>query len=319
MSNQSFRDQFDPPLDPGIAHAVKVLTDAGVETYESCEGGEGHSYPEPAVRFHGDSAEGFRALALALQHALPVKALNRRWSIEDGEPVGPTWELVFWEQLASDDNHTTTTTPHDTPERTRYRLNYRLQTLGEIVEWVQLSEPGTVGDFTIDPGGEISGYQVIVLDAQTVSYRQTGHLVEEVGWKLGQPVEFAEALTNLREEKIRALGEAVKPEPAADEGRVAMLVSILNERQLWVVMRVMQAYEIWEGAGLNLEHDIIAELANQLGVTSQIARQAAELKVSGDPERGGAVFQAVDDQLLQEGDVLIAVIEAERHGESADH
>lgn len=37
-------------LDPGIAHAVKVLRDSGVETYESCEGGEGHAYPYPCVR-----------------------------------------------------------------------------------------------------------------------------------------------------------------------------------------------------------------------------------------------------------------------------
>lgn len=82
-------------LDPGIMGAVKLLRDAGIETFESCQGGAGHSYPEPTVRFHGQRGEGFRALAVAYQHRLPVYALRRTWSIEDGEPVGPYWEMTF--------------------------------------------------------------------------------------------------------------------------------------------------------------------------------------------------------------------------------
>lgn len=91
--------KYDPPLDAGILPAVEILAAAGVETYESCEGGQGHSYPEPAVRFHGERPEGFRALGIALQNGLPVKALRRVWTIEDGEPTGPTWEMVFWRKL----------------------------------------------------------------------------------------------------------------------------------------------------------------------------------------------------------------------------
>jgi hypothetical protein len=87
---------FDPPLDPGIANAVLVLNKAGIETYESCEGGSGHAYPEPTIRFHGDHSEGFRALAVALQNGLSVSELRRVWSIISGEPVGPTWELTFF-------------------------------------------------------------------------------------------------------------------------------------------------------------------------------------------------------------------------------
>lgn len=87
--------EYDPPLDPGIADAVRVLRDAGVETFESCEGGSGHSYPEPAVRFHGERAEGFRALTVAMQAGLSVYALRRVWRLEDGEPTGPWWELTF--------------------------------------------------------------------------------------------------------------------------------------------------------------------------------------------------------------------------------
>lgn len=87
---------YDPPLDLGIGEYVDVLADAGIETFESCEGGEGHSYPEPTIRFHGDRAEGFKALSVALRSGLPISALRRMWPIVDGEPHGPCWEMVFF-------------------------------------------------------------------------------------------------------------------------------------------------------------------------------------------------------------------------------
>ena len=82
-------------MDEGIRPYVQILRDANVETYESCEGGKGHSFPEPTVRFFGERAEGLRALSVALQHALPVRELRRFWSVIDGEATGPDWELVF--------------------------------------------------------------------------------------------------------------------------------------------------------------------------------------------------------------------------------
>lgn len=88
--------EYDSPLDAGIQQYVEILVGAGIETYESCEGGPGHAYPEPTVRFHGDHTEGFRALAVALQHGLPVSSLRRTWTVQDLEPVGPTWEIVFY-------------------------------------------------------------------------------------------------------------------------------------------------------------------------------------------------------------------------------
>lgn len=100
--------EFEPPLDPGIERAVKILREAGIETYESCEGGLGHSYKEPAVRFHGQRAEGFRALAVALDHNLPVSEIRRLWRIEDGEPVGPTWEMTFHKKLNEEEGTTAT-------------------------------------------------------------------------------------------------------------------------------------------------------------------------------------------------------------------
>ena len=83
-------------IDRGIRRAVHVLWDNGVETTESCEGGRGHPFAEPTVRFYGSHAEGLRALGIALQHGLKVAELRRYWSIEDGEPVGPMWEMTFF-------------------------------------------------------------------------------------------------------------------------------------------------------------------------------------------------------------------------------
>ena len=85
----------DPPLDPGIAGAVAALRGADVETFESCQGGPGHAYPEPTVRFYGSQSEGFRALGVAMRAGFPVVALRRVWPVLDGEPTGPWWELGF--------------------------------------------------------------------------------------------------------------------------------------------------------------------------------------------------------------------------------
>lgn len=82
-------------IDPGIKTAVKILFDNGVETTESCEGGKGHPFPEPTVRFCGGSGAGFHALSVAIQHGLRVSELRRCYRIEDGMPIGPHWEMTF--------------------------------------------------------------------------------------------------------------------------------------------------------------------------------------------------------------------------------
>lgn len=45
-------------LDSGIRPYVKILDDNGIETFESCQGGDGHCFPEPTIRFHGVRGEG---------------------------------------------------------------------------------------------------------------------------------------------------------------------------------------------------------------------------------------------------------------------
>ena len=92
------KNKFSPPLDKEIKKFVLILRENGIETYESCECGEGHAYPIPTIRFHGDRSEGFRALSIAIQSGFPVAALNRTWDIIDREPIGPTWEITFFKQ-----------------------------------------------------------------------------------------------------------------------------------------------------------------------------------------------------------------------------
>jgi hypothetical protein len=87
-------------IDPGIEKAVRLLQAHGVETFESCEGGPGHAYPEPTVRFHGTPEAGWRAVAIVLAHGLPVGALRRVWDIlERNEPTGPHWEITFRQRM----------------------------------------------------------------------------------------------------------------------------------------------------------------------------------------------------------------------------
>jgi hypothetical protein len=62
--------EFVPPLDEGIKDIVHTLVTQGIETCESCQGGEGHSYPVPT-------------------------RLTRTWAVMDGMLHGPWWEMTF--------------------------------------------------------------------------------------------------------------------------------------------------------------------------------------------------------------------------------
>jgi hypothetical protein len=86
---------FDPPLDKGIRDIVITLVSNGVETFESCEGGPGHAFPVPTVRFEGQTSEGLRALSVALENGLRVSNLRRTWGVIDGLIHGPWWEMTF--------------------------------------------------------------------------------------------------------------------------------------------------------------------------------------------------------------------------------
>lgn len=87
--------EVDLAIDIGIAVAVSILYKNGVETFESCQGGEGHAFPEPTVRFHGNAWAGLRAMAVAMEHGLPVLAVKRAYAVVDGQLTGPEWEMTF--------------------------------------------------------------------------------------------------------------------------------------------------------------------------------------------------------------------------------
>ncbi len=87
-------------LDRGIAAAVNRLQENGIETFESCEGGAGHAFAEPTIRFHGTPEAGWRAVAVCIAYGLPIDSLRRVWDVlETNEPTGPHWEIVFRERI----------------------------------------------------------------------------------------------------------------------------------------------------------------------------------------------------------------------------
>lgn len=92
---EAFAPEVDLPLDPGIRYAVLILRAGGVETCESCEGGPGHAFPDPTVKFFGNAWAGYQAFAVAMTHGLPVLELRHMWDCEAGQLAGPYWELVF--------------------------------------------------------------------------------------------------------------------------------------------------------------------------------------------------------------------------------
>jgi hypothetical protein len=61
----------DHQLDDGIKLYVATLRSAGIETFESCEGGPGHCYAEPTVRSEEIAAKGTRSSPRCSRTAWP--------------------------------------------------------------------------------------------------------------------------------------------------------------------------------------------------------------------------------------------------------
>jgi hypothetical protein len=95
-----YKESDWPGLDPGIRKAVLILDEAGIETFESCEGGPGHSFPEPTIRFAGGPGDGWKALGRCLALNLQPSELRLVWDVLDRNfPTGPHWEITFREKL----------------------------------------------------------------------------------------------------------------------------------------------------------------------------------------------------------------------------
>ncbi len=92
--------QINPKtIDKGILNEVLVLRKHGVDTFESCQGGVNHSFPEPTIKFHGDRNEGIRVAYICLQEFLSITEIRRTFSIENEEITMPYWEVVFKSEI----------------------------------------------------------------------------------------------------------------------------------------------------------------------------------------------------------------------------
>lgn len=86
-------------LDPGVRFAVRVLHARGIETGQSCEGGEDHSYDRPTIdlREGGPRPVGFAALAALEDYGLRVRDVSLVWSIDKGLIDETFWRLTLWQ------------------------------------------------------------------------------------------------------------------------------------------------------------------------------------------------------------------------------
>lgn len=89
-------------LDEGIREAVVVLNKYGFKTFESCEGGNGHCYDVPTVRFLGNEFALVRAYELCRIHRMNVceaKRVYRKTSVysdvTNGLAIGENWDRPF--------------------------------------------------------------------------------------------------------------------------------------------------------------------------------------------------------------------------------
>lgn len=88
-------DDWYAQLDPGIRFAVRVLHAAGIETGQSCQGGEGHAYSEPTVDLPatGADATGFAALAALTEYGIRVEEVAMTWTVQNGTPYQKLWRI----------------------------------------------------------------------------------------------------------------------------------------------------------------------------------------------------------------------------------
>ena len=89
-------EDFYATLDPGIRFAVRVLHAHGIDTCQSCQGGDGHSYDRPTVDLLDEpGAVGFAAVHHLNDYGLPVQDVAKLWRIEHGLPVENFWRITF--------------------------------------------------------------------------------------------------------------------------------------------------------------------------------------------------------------------------------
>jgi hypothetical protein len=93
-------------VDELILPAVKVLNEHGFKTFESCQGGEGHCFSEPTVRFFGSEWDLIKAFEICQAYNMVAFQARRVYLKEDiydnhgvgelnGMPRGRGWGIPF--------------------------------------------------------------------------------------------------------------------------------------------------------------------------------------------------------------------------------
>lgn len=82
-------------IDPEIAAALHALADYGIDTFSSCQGGEGHTCGMPEILFLGDDHAGLYAVWLLEAAGFRVWELSRHWDLDFGLPRAPFWRVAM--------------------------------------------------------------------------------------------------------------------------------------------------------------------------------------------------------------------------------
>jgi hypothetical protein len=89
-------------LDAGIAKVVSILNQHGFRTFESCQGGEGHFFLVPTVRFEGNDFDLIRAYELCTLYKINVTEAKRVYKktpiygeVDRGLIIGEGWDSAF--------------------------------------------------------------------------------------------------------------------------------------------------------------------------------------------------------------------------------
>lgn len=81
-------------LDDGIIKVVRVLRKAGIDTFNSCQGGPGCRFDRSVVWFNGDIDEGFRAEKILMDAGFKVYQIAHFWHTRQNMKC-PYWEISF--------------------------------------------------------------------------------------------------------------------------------------------------------------------------------------------------------------------------------
>lgn len=90
-------DAWYASIDEGIRFPVRVLHAAGLETCQSCQGGDGHDWPMPGIDLvsGANDSNGFAALAALTDYGIDVLSVSLHWGVSQGKPTDRVWQVLL--------------------------------------------------------------------------------------------------------------------------------------------------------------------------------------------------------------------------------